>query len=111
MTTTIKLNPDAIVVMIGSIGTGKSTLVRNHFSEHHIIESDFIRSQVTGDRNDNSYDGVVFGILYATLSARARSGILTVVDSTGKRGVIDEAERIAKKYKRQWVALKLPHMK
>jgi len=111
MKTTIKIKPDTIVVMMGAIGTGKSTLAHHHFQEHQIVETDFIQKQLTGNSDNTDYKGAVFEIFFATLAARARVGLLTVLDSTGNKSVVSEAERIAIKYKRPLVLVKLPHLK
>jgi len=106
----IELKEDSIVVLIGAMGTGKSTFARQHFKTHHIIETDNIRAQLTGDFENQTQNKATFEILYATVEARAKAGILTVIDSTGSRSVLQRAQEIAKEFDRPLVALKFPHL-
>lgn len=106
----ITLEPDALVVLIGAMGTGKSTFCKNNFLPHNIVSSDFIREQLSGDFEDMSQNKAVFEILHATVEARAKAGILTVVDSTGSRSLLEQIPAYAKENNRQLVALKFPHL-
>lgn len=106
----IGLKPDALVVLIGAMGTGKSTFSKNTFAPHQIVSSDFIREQLSGDFEDQTQNKAVFEILFATVEARAKAGILTVIDSTGSASVLEHAANLAKQHNRQLVALKFPHL-
>jgi len=104
----IKIQQDALVVLVGAMATGKSTFADKHFASHHIVETDFIRSQLTGDFDNQDYSSTAFEILFATVEARAKAGILTVIDSTGNQSVLDRTREIAKIHDRPLVALVFP---
>lgn len=106
----IKLKQDAIVVFVGSIGVGKSTFAKKHFAKHNIVETDFIREQLTGDFENQDYNNATFKILYATVEARAKAGIFTVVDSTGSKRMIDEIDLIADINNRPLYIIKFPFL-
>ena len=106
----IKIEQDALVVFIGAMATGKSTFASTHFPKHNVIESDFIREQLTGDFQNQDYNSATFAIFFATIEARAKAGILTVVDSTGNQNVLDQTKMIAAKYDRPLVAIVFPEL-
>lgn len=94
----IELEQNALVVLIGAMGTGKSTFCETHFAPHHVVSSDFIREQLSGDFEDQSVNKPTFEILHETIRARAKHGIFTVVDSTGSQSVVDLARQLHKEY-------------
>lgn len=106
----ITIKQDALVVLVGAMGTGKSTFARNHFATHHIVESDYIREQLTGDFENQDYNSAVFEILFATVESRAKAGILTVIDSTGNQSVLDRIAVMANTYDRPLVMIKFPEL-
>ena len=106
----IEYQKNALIVMIGAMGTGKSTFARRHFFTHDIVETDFIRKQLSGDSEDQTHNNTTFEILFATIDARAKAGILTVIDSTGSRSVLEHVRQIGKKYDRPIIAIKFPHL-
>jgi predicted kinase len=106
----IKLKHNSLVVLVGCMGTGKSTLAHNNFLEHNIVESDNIRKQLTGDFQDQTQNKATFEILFSTVETRAKAGLLTIIDSTGSRNVLEQIRNIGVKYKRPLVVLKLPHL-
>lgn len=106
----IQLNEDAIVVFVGAMGTGKSTFAQKHFMKHHVVESDYIREQLTSDFKNQDFNDATFEIFFSTIEARAKAGLLTVADSTGSGSVLEKVKDIAKKYERQLVCIKFPHL-
>jgi len=106
----INIKQDALVVLVGAMGTGKSTFARNQFAKHHIVETDFIREQLSGDFGNQDCSKTAFEIFFATVEARAKAGILTVLDSTGNQSVIEHAKTIAKKYNRPLIAIMFPEL-
>lgn len=96
----IKIEHDAIILTVGAMGSGKSTFCAKHFHEYDIVATDFIRHQLTGDFQNQDVNEAVFDILYATVTARAKMGLLTVIDSTGTGSVISHALKDALDYKR-----------
>lgn len=106
----ITVKQDALVILVGAIATGKSSFAAKHFASHHIVETDYIRSQVTGDFENQDQDKVVFEIFFATVDARAKAGILTVLDSTGNQSVMEHTKTLSKKYGRPVVVIKFPEL-
>lgn len=107
---TLNFNQDSIVVFVGAMGTGKSTFAKKHFPDHYVVETDNIRKQLTGDFEDQTQNTATFEILYATLDARAKAGLFTVVDSTGSRSVLQEVYKLHKKYNRDIYIVQFPHL-
>lgn len=95
----IQIEKNAIVVCLGATGTGKSTFVSKKFPPHYIISSDELRQRMWGDWRDQTHNKATFEILFATLEARAKAKVLTVVDSTGTQSVLDRAKSCAQQYK------------
>ena len=109
--TNIKLERGALVVLVGAMGCGKSTFCEKHFTRHDIVETDFIREQLTGDFGDQSQNRATFEIFFATVEARVKAGLLTVADSTGTGSVLEKCRALADTYGRQLIAIKFPHLK
>jgi protein phosphatase len=78
----IKIPELALVVLIGSSGSGKSTFARKHFLATEIISSDYCRGLVADDENDQSATKDAFEVLHFIASKRLAAGRLTVVDAT-----------------------------
>jgi protein phosphatase len=78
----IKIPELALVVLIGTSGSGKSTFARKHFLATEIISSDYCRGLVADDENDQSATQDAFEVLHFIASKRLAAGRLTVVDAT-----------------------------
>ncbi|MGH2463758.1 MAG: AAA family ATPase, partial [Candidatus Limnocylindria bacterium] len=74
--------PDALVLLVGAAGSGKSTLVARLFSAAQVLSSDAYRTTVSGDATDQSATTQAFRRLHATLERRMAAGELTVIDAT-----------------------------
>ena len=75
--------PDlCLVVLIGPSGSGKSTFAAEHFAPTEVISSDFCRSLVADDANDQAATPAAFEVLHVIASKRLEAGRLTVVDAT-----------------------------
>ncbi|MFD8380480.1 polynucleotide kinase-phosphatase [Streptomyces sp. NPDC059679] len=75
--------PDlALVVLIGTTGSGKSTFARRHFLPTQIVSSDVCRGLVADDENDQSATPEAFDLLHYIAGKRLAAGRLTVVDAT-----------------------------
>jgi predicted kinase len=73
---------NALVVLVGPAGSGKSTWAAHHFSPAAVLSSDGFRELVAGDAADQSATADAFKVLHAVARARLRRGLLTVVDAT-----------------------------
>jgi protein phosphatase len=71
-----------LVVLIGASGSGKSSFARQHFLGTEIISSDYCRSIVADDENDQTATGDAFELLHYIVAKRLKAGRLTVVDAT-----------------------------
>ena len=78
----IKIPELALVVMIGTSGSGKSTFARQHFLKTEIISSDFCRGLVADDENDQAATKDAFEVLQFIAAKRLAAGRLTVIDAT-----------------------------
>src|SRR5689334_12859976 len=78
----IKIPELALVVLIGTSGSGKSTFARKHFLATEIISSDYCRGLVADDENDQSATKTAFEVLHFIASKRLAAGKLTVIDAT-----------------------------
>jgi protein phosphatase len=82
----IRLPRDAVVVLIGISGSGKSTFAARHFAAGAVLASDAFRALVADDAGDQSATDDAFTLLHAALGMRLRRGRLTVVDATNVQG-------------------------
>lgn len=76
------LPSDALVLLVGPAGAGKSTWAAAHFDPSAILSSDSFREQVAGQAADQSATADAFKVLHLVAAARMRRGLLTVVDAT-----------------------------
>ena len=78
----IRIPELALVVMIGTSGSGKSTFARKHFLGTEILSSDYCRGLVADDENDQAATKDAFEVLHFIAARRLAAGRLTVVDAT-----------------------------
>ena len=72
----------ALVVLIGSSGSGKSTFARDHFGPFETLSSDYFRGLVSNDENDQTATNAAFDALKFVAGKRLDAGLLTVIDAT-----------------------------
>lgn len=77
-----RLPADALVLLVGASGSGKSTWAARHFDAGQVLSSDGFRALVAGEAADQSATADAFRILHLVARARLRRGLLTVVDAT-----------------------------
>lgn len=78
----IALPEHALVLLIGTSGSGKSTFAARHFRPTEVLSADVFRGLVGDDENDQSVTAEAFEALHAVASTRFRLGRMTVVDAT-----------------------------
>lgn len=79
---TIEIPDQALVVLIGAAGAGKSTFANRHFAPDEILSSDAFRASIAGDAADQRATGAAFRRLHEALTRRLAIDRLTVVDAT-----------------------------
>lgn len=94
----IRIPELALVVMVGTSGSGKSTFARQHFLRTEIISSDYCRGLVADDENDQAATKDAFEVLQFVAAKRLAAGRLTVIDATNtqpeaRRPLIELARR------------------
>jgi protein phosphatase len=80
------LPPDALVLLVGPAGSGKTTFAARHFRSTEVLSSDAFRAMVSGDAGDQDASADAFALLHRAATARLRRGLLTVVDATNLLG-------------------------
>jgi predicted kinase len=78
----IALPADALVLLIGIAGSGKSTFAARHFLPTQVLSSDGLRALVADDPAAQGATDDAFDLLHRILAMRLRRGRLTVVDAT-----------------------------
>lgn len=78
----LPLPADAMVVLVGPSGSGKSSFATRHFAPTEILSSDALRAMVTDDANDQTATDAAFELLHTILAMRLGRRRLTVVDAT-----------------------------
>ena len=73
---------DAMVILVGPSGAGKTTFAARHFAPTEVLSSDGMRALVADDPDDQSATDAAFELLHAALGLRLARGRLTVVDAT-----------------------------
>lgn len=79
---TIQVPADALVVLVGATGAGKSTLAARCFAPTEILSSDAFRAMVADDPADQGASRAAFELLHLAARRRLERGRLTVVDAT-----------------------------
>lgn len=78
----LRIPPGAIVVTVGSAGSGKTTWARRQFPTEHILSLDDCRRMVAGSETEYEVTAEAFELLLTALEGRARRRITTLVDGT-----------------------------
>jgi protein phosphatase len=100
----IEIPEFALVALIGTSGSGKSTFGRTHFLPNEVLSSDAFRGWVDDDENSQDATIDAFEALHFVLGKRLKRGRFSVVDATN---VQPEARRPLLKLADQWHALKV----
>ncbi|MGH2427774.1 MAG: AAA family ATPase [Candidatus Limnocylindria bacterium] len=92
MIRTLTLPANAMVLLIGVSGSGKTAFAGRHFRSTEVLSSDQLRAMITDDPRQQSATEDAFGLLHAILEMRLGRGRLTVIDATNvedwARGVL-----------------------
>ena len=108
MTATLTIPADALVLLVGIAGSGKTTFAARHFRPTQVLSSDAMRALVTDDPTAQSATEDAFDLLHRILAMRLRRGRLTVVDATNvEEWARRELLTIARRHRRPAVALVL----
>ena len=78
----ISLPENALVVLVGITGAGKSTFADMHFKDTQVLSSDHMRDMVSDSENDMEASSDAFHVLYTIARMRLSRGLLTVIDAT-----------------------------
>lgn len=73
---------DALVMLVGASGSGKSWWAHTFFSETRIVSSDRCRALVADDETDQSVNRAAFAVFYTIIRQRLSLRRLTIADST-----------------------------
>lgn len=68
--------------MVGTSGSGKSTVARQMFGETQIVSSDRIRGWISDDESNQDVSAQAFDLLHRLVRMRLATGRTTVVDAT-----------------------------
>lgn len=78
----IEIPEFCIVAMVGATSSGKSSFAKKYFKPTEVLSSDYFRSMVCDDENDQSVSGDAFDLLYYAANKRLNNMRLTVIDAT-----------------------------
>lgn len=78
----LKVPTLSLVVLIGPVGSGKSTFVARHFLPTEVVSSDRCRALVSDDEDNQAATPDAFEVLHILVDKRLARGRLTVVDAT-----------------------------
>ena len=71
-----------VVALVGVSSSGKSTFSKTHFKPTETLSSDYFRSLISDDENNQQVTSQAFETLYYVASRRLELGKLTVIDAT-----------------------------
>lgn len=85
-----------VVLLVGPSGAGKSTFAKQHFKSTEVLSSDYFRSVVADDENEQSATQDAFDLLYFVAQKRLLRKKLCLIDATNlrpedRRGFVDLA--------------------
>jgi protein phosphatase len=80
--TAIELPADALVVLIGASGAGKTTFAMRAFRPTEILSSDAFRAIIADEEADQGATLAAFELLHLAARRRLERGRLTVADAT-----------------------------
>jgi len=86
--------PDALVLLVGPSGAGKTTYAAAHFARTEVVSSDECRALVSDDETNMDATLAAFRVLHTIVRERLRRGRRTVVDATNVRA--DKRARLLK---------------
>jgi protein phosphatase len=105
---TLSLPADALILLVGIAGSGKSTFARRHFAPTEILSSDGLRALIADDPTAQGATDDAFNLLHRILAMRLRRGRLTVVDATNVEAwARGELSAVARRHRRPSVAIVL----
>ncbi len=81
----VTIPPDALVLLVGPSGAGKTTYAKMHFARTEVVSSDECRALVSDDETNQDATPAAFRVLHAIVRERLRLGRRTVVDATNVR--------------------------
>jgi protein phosphatase len=104
----IALPSDAMVVLVGIAGSGKSTFAARHFSPTQVLSSDALRALISDSPSTQGATDDAFELLHQILAMRLRRGRLTVVDATNVEAwAREQLLAVARRHRRPCVAIVL----
>jgi len=107
-TRVIEVPHDALTVLVGAAGSGKTTFAARHFSEGSVVSSDQLRGLIGRDEADQRRNEEVFAELRGWLDTRLTDGQLAVVDATNVEPMWrSDLVAIAKRHHRPAIAIVL----
>lgn len=78
----LNIPENALIVLMGASGSGKSTFARKHFFHSEILSSDHFRLLTSNSESNQEVNRDAFDILYYILEKRLQNKLLSVVDAT-----------------------------
>jgi predicted kinase len=104
----IELPGDALVVLVGAAGCGKSTFAARHFLPTQVVASDACRAMVADDEANAAASKDAFTLMHLVIEFRLKRGRLAVADATNVRSEKrEELLVLARRWKRPAVAIVL----
>lgn len=104
----LRLPGDALVILVGIAGSGKTTFAARHFRPTQVLSSDALRAMITDDPKAQAATEDAFDLLHRILAMRLRRGRLTVIDATNvEEWARRELIAIARRHRRPCVAIVL----
>lgn len=95
----LPLPANALVMLVGASGSGKSWWARQCFAETQVVSSDHCRALVSDEEANQAVNREAFAVFYEILRQRLSLGRLTVADSTALSAFIRERmRRIAERH-------------
>ena len=108
MTAMLLLPADALVLLVGIAGSGKSTFASRHFRPTQVLSSDALRGMIADDSTAQGATDDAFDLLHRLLEMRLRRGRLAVVDATNvEEWARRELVALARRHRRPLIAIVL----